>query len=87
MGAMGDVAAAEAEADPDLEDAPVSPSPFSLEEPAIKLTSAYKHYGSRKKKTPVLLGLDMRVERGQIYGLLGERDHGHTFHLPPMDKL
>lgn len=39
---------------------------------AIRLESAYKHYGSRKSGTPVLMGLDMEVKKGQIYGLLGE---------------
>lgn len=39
---------------------------------AIRLEEAFKHYGSGKHKTPVLLGLDMCVRRGQIYGLLGE---------------
>lgn len=38
---------------------------------AIQLSSAYKHYGSGKNKTPVLVGLDMEVTKGQIYGLLG----------------
>lgn len=42
------------------------------EDLAIELDSAYKHYGSGKTKTPVLMGLDMKVTKGQIYGLLGE---------------
>ena len=32
-------------------------------EPAIQLLEARKHYGSGKKKLPVLMGLDMEVER------------------------
>ena len=40
-------------------------------EKAICLDSAYKHYGKGRKKFPVLLGLDMNVEKGTIYGLLG----------------
>ena len=39
---------------------------------AIRLSNAHKHYGTRKKRLPVLIGLDMEVRRGQIYGLLGE---------------
>ena len=39
---------------------------------AISLNSAYKHYGKGRKKLPVLLGLDMTVEKGTIYGLLGK---------------
>ena len=39
---------------------------------AIRLSDAHKHYGSGKKKMPVLVGLDMEVQKGQIYGLLGE---------------
>lgn len=39
---------------------------------AIRLDNACKHYGGGKKKTPVLLGLDMEVKKGQIYGLLGK---------------
>ena len=31
--------------------------------PAIQLINANKHYGSGKKKLPVLMGLDMEVER------------------------
>ena len=41
-------------------------------EKAICLDSAYKHYGKGRSKTPVLLGLDMNVDRGTIYGLLGK---------------
>ena len=41
-------------------------------EVAISLDGARKSYGSRKKRLPVLLGLDMTVERGTIYGLLGK---------------
>ena len=40
---------------------------------AIKLDSAYKHYGSGKSRLPVLVGLNMEVQAGQIYGLLGKR--------------
>lgn len=43
--------------------------------PAIKLDAAYKHYGSGKSRLPVLIGLNMQVERGQIYGLLGKLIH------------
>lgn len=39
---------------------------------AIKISNAYKHYTSGQKRTPVLLGLDMEVKKGQIYGLLGK---------------
>ena len=39
---------------------------------AIKLEKAYKSYGSRKHKHPVLVGLDMEVGKGHIYGLLGK---------------
>ena len=42
------------------------------EEVAIKLDKAYKSYGSRKHKHPVLMGLDMEVGKGHIYGLLGK---------------
>ena len=41
-------------------------------EKAICLDKAYKHYGKGGKKFPVLLGLDMNVEQGTIYGLLGK---------------
>ena len=41
-------------------------------EVAIKLEKAYKSYGSRKHKHPVLMGLDMEVGKGHIYGLLGK---------------
>ena len=41
-------------------------------EPAIKLESTYKTYGSGKSKTQVLIGLNMEVPKGQIYGLLGK---------------
>ena len=34
------------------------------EEVAIKLDKAYKSYGSRKQKLPVLVGLDMEVGKG-----------------------
>ena len=44
----------------------------SFVDKAICLDSAYKHYGKGRSKTPVLLGLDMNVERGTIYGLLGK---------------
>ena len=40
-------------------------------QPAIKLESTYKTYGSGKSKTQVLIGLNMEVPKGQIYGLLG----------------
>ena len=40
--------------------------------PAIKLESTYKTYGSGKSKTQVLIGLNMEVPKGQIYGLLGK---------------
>ena len=46
----------------------IPPSP----QVAIKLESTYKHYGSGKSKTQVLIGLNMEVARGQIYGLLGK---------------
>ncbi len=45
---------------------------------AIRLNGAYKHYGSGKKKTDVLVGLDMSVPRGKIYGLLGPSGCGKT---------
>jgi hypothetical protein len=54
----------------DLSVARFDPDPD--EEYAIRFESAYKHYGHGKGRTPVLLGLDMNVERGQIYGLLGK---------------
>ena len=41
-------------------------------EKAICLDKAYKHYGKGGKKIPVLLDLDMSVEQGTIYGLLGK---------------
>ena len=42
---------------------------------AIRLTGAYKSYG---REQPVLLGLDMAVPRGKIYGLLGPSGCGKT---------
>ena len=42
-------------------------------EKAICLESTYKHYGKGRSKLPVLLGLDMNVEKGTIYGLLGTK--------------
>ena len=45
-----------------------------IEPKAICFDNAYKHYGKGRSKTPVLLGLDMNVERGQIYGLLGNNN-------------
>ena len=44
----------------------------SSETLAIQLKSAYKHYGSGKNRLPVLIGLNMNVPKGQIYGLLGK---------------
>ena len=43
------------------------------DEVAIKLDSVYKHYGSGKSRLPVLIGLNMEVPTGQIYGLLGKK--------------
>ena len=43
-----------------------------IDEVAIKLEKAYKSYGSRKHKHQVLMGLDMEVGKGHIYGLLGK---------------
>ena len=57
---------------PELTGARFDPEPE--EEYAIKFKSAFKHYGHGKGRTPVLLGLDMNVERGQIYGLLGKEE-------------
>ena len=48
-------------------------SPDGGRELAIRLQGAYKHYGKGGKRTPVLLGLDMEVKRGEIYGLLGKK--------------
>eukprot|EP00095_Tigriopus_kingsejongensis_P003146 maker-scaffold662_size116868-snap-gene-0.17 protein:Tk03146 transcript:maker-scaffold662_size116868-snap-gene-0.17-mRNA-1 annotation:"abc transporter" len=45
---------------------------------AIKVSNAYKHFGNSHKRTPVLLGLDMEVCKGQIYGLLGPSGCGKT---------
>ena len=45
---------------------------------AICLRDAYLHYGSGKKKVPVLIGLDMTIPRGAIYGLLGPSGCGKT---------
>ncbi len=55
----------------------ISPHP-TQNEVAIELASTYKHYGSGKSKLPVLIGLNMEVERGQIYGLLGPSGCGKT---------
>jgi ABC-type multidrug transport system fused ATPase/permease subunit len=48
------------------------------EDLAIRLEGAYKHYGSGRNKSPVLIGLDMSVPRGKIYGLLGPSGCGKT---------
>ena len=53
----------------------IIPQQQQSDEIAIKLATAHKHYGSGKSKLPVLMGLNMEVGRGQIYGLLGM----HTF--------
>ena len=48
-------------------------------DPAIQLEGAYKSYGGTGKKShPVLLGLNMSVPRGRIYGLLGPSGCGKT---------
>lgn len=47
-------------------------------EVAINLDDAFKHYGHGKSRLPVLLGLNMEVGKGQIYGLLGPSGCGKT---------
>lgn len=47
------------------------------EDVAIRLSNAHKHYGSGSKQMPVLIGLDMEVKKGQIYGLLGKESPNH----------
>ena len=49
-----------------------------LDSYAICLRDAYSHYGSGKRKVPVLIGLDMTIPRGAIYGLLGPSGCGKT---------
>jgi len=46
---------------------------------AIELCRASKHYKSSNKKTPVLVGLTMKVMKGQIYGLLGSGKRVESF--------
>ena len=45
---------------------------------AIAFDGAYKHYGSGRRKVPVLIGLDMTIPKGAIYGLLGPSGCGKT---------
>lgn len=52
--------------------------PEDVDSYAICLRDAYLHYGSGKKKVPVLIGLDMTIPRGAIYGLLGPSGCGKT---------
>jgi len=47
-------------------------------ETAIKFRSAYKHYGRRSRRVPVLVGLNMTIPKGAIYGLLGPSGCGKT---------
>ncbi|XP_077286475.1 ABC transporter G family member 20 [Arctopsyche grandis] len=49
-----------------------------VQEPAVIVRSAYKWYGSKKDKRIVLNHLDMTVEKGSIYGLLGSSGCGKT---------
>ncbi|XP_068207094.1 ABC transporter G family member 20-like [Palaemon carinicauda] len=44
----------------------------------VVVQQAFKSYGSRKHKVPVLEGLDMCVPQGAIYGLLGPSGCGKT---------
>ncbi len=49
-------------------------------ETAIRFRRAFKHYGrgSSSRRVPVLIGLDMTIPRGAIYGLLGPSGCGKT---------
>ncbi len=47
-------------------------------ETAIAFRDAFKHYGRGAKKVPVLVGLDMTIPKGAIYGLLGPSGCGKT---------
>ncbi|KAI9558715.1 ABC protein [Daphnia sinensis] len=46
--------------------------------PAVLVRNAIKSYGSGKKRSAVLAGFDMNVQRGTIYGLLGSSGCGKT---------
>ena len=51
---------------------PKCDSEFENTNLAIELSDTFKDYGSGKSRLPVLIGLNMNVVRGQIYGLLGK---------------
>ena len=45
---------------------------------AISFRDSYKHYGRGRRKVPVLIGLNMTIPKGAIYGLLGPSGCGKT---------
>jgi len=57
---------------------PKCDSEFENTNLAIELSDTFKDYGSGKSRLPVLIGLNMNVVRGQIYGLLGPSGCGKT---------
>ncbi|KZS17646.1 ABC protein, subfamily ABCH [Daphnia magna] len=46
--------------------------------PAVLVRNAIKSYGTGEKRSSVLAGFDMNVQRGTIYGLLGSSGCGKT---------
>jgi ABC-2 type transport system ATP-binding protein len=53
-----------------------APAPASSQPPALVLTNLSKAYD--KKRPPALWGLNLQVERGEIFGLLGPNGSGKT---------
>ena len=53
----------------------------------IELRGIKKSYGKRKKKLEVLHGIDVHVEKGEIFGLLGKNGAGKTTLIKVMAGL
>ena len=80
--ATGTATAASARGTAGTAAATMSPRKMSPDgEVAIRLRRAHKHYGGgarARPRVPVLVGLDMTIPRGAIYGLLGPSGCGKT---------
>ena len=50
----------------------------SVDNVAISFDDSFKHYGRGRRKVPVLVGLNMTIPKGAIYGLLGPSGCGKT---------
>ena len=53
----------------------------------IDLKNVRKSYGKKRKKIEVLHGIDVRVERGEIFGLIGKNGAGKTTLIKVMAGL